>query len=236
MKYLYIENYHQAVEYFNEALRSLNLDSVYRAIDSEEGHSVISNVPHEIYANPALSEYIPPSSNDVGNNNNLISFLQQGFNFFHKNHPDAHLRYEDGKLFHHNKCYDNSMAVYFCLQNLSINNNMPITSPISICVGYVSKRLQPGGVLGNAVIKMDDLIVHDWHIWNMVNDFIIDLSISNTGGVYNLSTKNIIWEKSENYIFKYPPLNIRYRGISFTDIEKFKEFAIELFPQEKMNE
>jgi hypothetical protein len=223
MKYFYIEDKHQAVEYFNEVLNSLNLGGSYRVIESEESQNIISNVPPEIYANSKLAEYTPPSSNNIGNNNKFISFLHDGFNFFHNNHPDAHLRYEDGKLFHHNNCYDNSVAVYFCLLNLSK----------SICVGYVSKSLQPGGLLGNAVINMKNLVVHDWHIWNMVNDFIIDLSISNTGGVYGLSAKNIIWDKSENYVFKYPPSNISYRGINFTSLEKFKKFTMELFPQQE---
>jgi hypothetical protein len=229
MKYLKINNKFEATDYFNEMSKKIGINTVYRSIESSEHMNVITNVPTEIYRNPAIKVYSPPNTHDHNNNNHFISFLQNSFNFLHHNHPEIHLKHEDGKAFHCNHCYDNSQVVYFTLLNLSANNNLPVTSPICICYGYISKQVLPGTMVGNAVVNMENLVVHDWHFWNKINNFIIDLSVTKSGGIYGLDTKQIKWEKAEDHVFKYPPENTTYYGIDFSDHQEFMRFTNELF-------
>ena len=63
----------------------------------------------------------------------------------------------------------------------------------------------------------------------MINNFIIDLSISKNGGIYDLTARQIQWEKAEDHVFKYPPANITYNGINFTEHNKFTKFASDVF-------
>ena len=228
-KYYEITDAFGAAEYFTELSKQQNMNSVYRVMESIKEYCIISNVPHEIYTHPKLKKYTPPKSHNTGNNEYFISFLHDAFNFFHHNYPDAHLRYDDGKLFHYNNCYDNAMGVYFCLQNIAANNGMPLKSPICISLGYISNLLTKGGLIGNAVVKTEGLIVHDWHIWNMVNNFIIDLSIQKNGGIHDISITEIQWQRAENHVFKYPPANINYAGINFSDHEQFINLIKDIF-------
>lgn len=229
MNYLKINDKFSAVEFFNELSHKMDYDTTYRILDSPDNQSVITNVPPEIYDSTALINYAPPTSEETGNSQYFIDFLHEGFNFFHHNFPDARLKFEDGKLFHYNDCYENSLGVYFCLQNIGKNNNIPITSPICICFGYIAKLLSPGGVIGNAVINVNGLVVHDWHVWNMINNFVIDLSITKNGGVYALSTTQLRWKQAEDHVFKNPPENISYHGIPFTDDQEFTSFTKNIF-------
>lgn len=87
----------------------------------------------------------------------------------------------------------------------------------------------PGAVLGNAVINVPKMVVHDWHIWNKINKIIIDLSITKQGGVFSLGIKEQKWERAEDHVFKYPPENTTYYGIDFDDDQKFINFTKELF-------
>lgn len=123
MKHIEISDIHMAADFFNEYSKRINTTTPYRVVDSKDGQNTISNVPHDIYNNPCLRKYSPPQEKLLGSNSHFISFLHQGFDFFNSNHPEAHLRYEDGKIFHYNKCYDNSLGGYFCLLNLAANNN-----------------------------------------------------------------------------------------------------------------
>ncbi|MCI5162816.1 MAG: hypothetical protein D3917_12535 [Candidatus Electrothrix sp. AX5] len=229
MKYTEISDIHRAADFFNECARSINTSTPYRVIESEEDRNIITNVPPAIYNDTDLRKYLPPDEELSSNSNNFVSFLHQGFDFFHNNDPEAHLKYEDGKIFHYNKCYDNSLAAYFCLLNLSKNNNLPITGPICICLGFLSREVSLGAGLSNAVINVPNMIVHDWHVWNKINSIIIDLSIIKHGGVFSLGTKELKWGKAEDHVFKYPPENTVYYGIDFDDDPKFTNYIKKLF-------
>lgn len=229
MNYIEISDIHLVADFFNKYGKSINTTTPYRVVESEEGQNTITNVPTAIYNNPGLRKYTPPNGELSSNNKHFISFLHQGFDFFHRNHPEAHLRYEDGKIFHYNKCYDNSLGGYFCLLNLATNNNLPITDPICICFGFLSRKVLPGATLGNAVINVPNMIVHDWHVWNKINRIIIDLSITKNGGVFALGAKEQKWERAEDHVFKHPPENTTYYGIDFDDDQKIITFTKELF-------
>ena len=228
MQLIKITDKHVAIKHFNRLSNHHISGSPYRIIDSTKNISIISNVPPELYTNPKVTKYITPKAKSRTNNGTFIKFLHEYFNYAHNNDPEAYLHHQDGKMFHYNQCIDNALSVSFLLKELSENNGLPITSPICSCFGYIEKKLVPGGVIGNAVICMNNLTVHDWHAWNMVNDFLIDVSITKNGGIQNSPAKEIKWTAAEDHIFKYHPENIVYNGKSFSVREEFIKFTKKL--------
>lgn len=231
MSYIKINDKYEAVRHFNEHVKTINNYTKYRVLEYGDDSNIVTNVPLELYENPQLTKYSPPPVELPNNNKNFIKFLQDGFNFFHNNHPDMQELFDDGKMFHHNECYHNSLGVKFSLLNLAENNGLSVTDPICISLGYISKSVVPGGVVGNALVNMEGLTVHDWHIWNKINNFIVDLSVTKSGGIFELGTTVIEWEKAEDHVFKYPPENTTYYGVDFVDSQEFNQSVEALFEQ-----
>jgi hypothetical protein len=231
MNYKKINNKYDAVKYINEQTASINNYTKYRALNSDEDSKVITNVPFDVYDNPKLTKYSPPQTESQDNDSYFINFLQDGLDFYHNNHPDMKAYYDDGKVFHYNECYNNSLGVNACLLNLSEYNDLPATSPICLAFGFISRISMPGAVIGNALVNMEGLVLHDWHIWNKINNFIVDVSVTKSGGIFNLDTdtKTIEWKKAKDHIFKHPPENIKYSGIDFTDSKEFIEYVKTIF-------
>lgn len=189
----------------------------YRLVPSKSDLIVLSNVPDSIYSDDRLGKYSPPESKNRYNNDHFINFLFQSFNFAHENAPELCNGYEDGKVFHLNQCYDNSLAAYNLLYSLTVLNDLPVCFNNCICFGYVSKKILPGALIGDAVINIDGLVFRDWHVWNKINDFIIDISLHKNAGMFPLDTQNVMWERAENHIFKTPPEAVKYYGIDFEE-------------------
>jgi len=229
MEYKQINNTKEAVDYFNIETENINTNNRYYILESKTGENIISNVPSEIYTDSRLIKYAESKNIHTGNSEKFINFLCESFDYVHNNVTDEQKECEDGKVFHYNECYNNSLAAYFFLHNLSLNNNIPVSSPICICIGYMTNMVKRGGLVGEAVILMEDLIVHDWHVWNMINDFVIDLSTINTGGIFPLGTKYRQWERAKDHVFKSTPSNISYSGIPFQDHENFNSFVRKVF-------
>ena len=229
MKYKKITNSKDAVDYFNLETENINTTNIYYILESEHGEKIISNVPSAIYADQRLSSYTESNKIHTGNSEKFIDFLCECFDYAHSSLTNEQAEQEDGKVFHYNECYNNSLAAYFFLHNLSLNNNIPVSAPICICIGYMTNRVKQGGLIGEAVVLMEDLIVHDWHVWNMINGFIIDLSTINTGGIFPLGTKYRQWERAKDHVFKSTPSNISYSGIPFHDHEDFNLFVRKVF-------
>lgn len=227
MKQKTINNHNEAVEYFNLVSKDLFSSTPYRSINSQLG--VISNVPQQIYDHSESKVYSPPEVETKFNNKHLIDFLHSGFDFFHHNFPDIIEKFADGKVFHYNQCHDNSVAAYHILLNLSQNNDLPLSTPIFICLGYISRIICAGTLVGEAVVTYDGLIVHDWHVWNKFNNFIIDLSISKNGGLLSLGNPQNKWQNASDHVFKYPPKNTAYTGIDFESYPDYSNFSNMIF-------
>jgi len=235
MEYTTINNQNEAVEHINIISKKSFNSTPYRTVISKSGSYITTNVPQQIYDHHELKEYFPPKKENKFNNNQYIGYLQASFDFFHHNFPDMHEKYEDGKVFHYNQCYDNSSAVYHILINLSQNNDLPVVAPICICIGYISRIVEPGALIGNAVVNFEGLIVHDWHVWNKINNFIIDLSILKSEGFFAPETKQIKWDNATDHVFKHSPKYTKYSGIDFDNYLNFVNFATTLFNNEKQN-
>jgi hypothetical protein len=229
MNLINITNKLDVQNHLNEWVESNCNTTRYRIVPSKSDLVIISNVPDSIYNDSRLKKYSPPNSNNRYNDEHFINFLCQSLNFAHENAPELCNGYEDGKVFHLNQCYDNSLAAYNILYSLTVLNDLPVSSNNCICFGYVSKHILPGALLGNAVINLDGLVMHDWHVWNKINDFIVDISLHKNAGVFPLGTQNVMWEKAENHIFKTTPEAIDYYGIEFEDHTQFINFAHDIF-------
>jgi len=228
MKYVNITDLDSAVDLFNESTKNFNGEP-YRVIELKNNQLVMSNVPASIYNNQASKKYCPPKPKKRDKSEQIIPFLHEAFNFFHNNSPHIIEKHADGKLFHYNHCFDNSMAVYYCLQNLVTSSDLPISEPISICIGYISRPIKHGTAAGSAVLNIPNLIVHDWHLWNKVNGFIIDLSIRKQGNPHCLQTEKLQWIQAQDHVFKKTPKNLTYHGVDFSDPTKFHEYSEEIF-------
>lgn len=226
-----INKHNEAVDSFNLVASNLFNGIPYRTIPSQSG--VISNVPQQVYDHSETKAYAPPKVKNSSNNEHLLDFLHSGFDFFHHNFPDMIEKFPDGKVFHYNHCHDNSVAAYHILLNLLQNNDLPQDAPICICMGYISRTIPPGTLIGESMLAYEGLVVHDWHVWNKFNNFIIDLSMSKNGGLLALGSNQDKWQKASDHIFKYPPKNTAYAGIDFESYADYTNFSNLVFGNER---
>lgn len=228
MKYFEITNNIDAAVLFNDVSGHIKNNTKYRA-QSSDTFNIVTNVPEQIYSHSGLQKYSAPSTINNYNDEHFIAFLQKYFDYAHHNNP--HSKHTDGKMFHYNHCYENSLGAYFSLLSLTANNDLPTSNPAKICFGYKARQIAPGALIGNAVITSKDLVVHDWHIWNKINNFIIDLSVTKNGGISDLAanTQQRTWGKAEDHVFNNPPQNATYYGIDFEDHTEFASFTDDLF-------
>jgi hypothetical protein len=90
----------------------------------------------------------------------------------------------------------------------------------------------PGGtVIGDIVVQNNLLYVHDWHVWNYIDNFLIDLSIFKYGNLIRLDSDIRSWGKASDHVFVHPPPGAEYFGNAYDDMKTFETRIFEYFKQ-----
>lgn len=175
---------------------------------SEEDDNIITNVPKKLYRKE-LKKYIPPLEID----NNFVNLLKQNINLFHD--------YPETESFQLNRCFENSENIFEFLKQLDNNQNFNIICPVKIVYGYFSRKTPLNTVI-NGKVLIKEFILHDWHVWNYINKFIIDVSLLKTGTFLNINSNTpTSWKNADDHVFVKNSDNIEYYGAEFDNRRDF---------------
>ena len=204
----------------------------YRHHTDYNDRIIISNVPSNLYLKK-LTRYIPPVK--IENKNKKIArFLINEINNLQKTEKYYSSRSPDGKIFQNNQCYFNSGDFFLHLWEKNIGKHFKVSSPVKMAYGYISRTLPKGISIDNKVIEIDNVVLHDWHVWNYYNNFLVDITIFKNGNIIPFKNEHLLWGKAEDHVFIKPPNGIDYYGIEFGDIFEFERSFKRDF-EEKLN-
>lgn len=176
---------------------------------------IVSNVPFAVYDNLKLVKYNAPKQIDykldflIQNIQNYVDFLQ--------NHPDASVEFGNRKLFQLNHCHHNSTGIF----NLIDKDRFGLSKPSQIVFGYIAQELPFGIQVGNNVLTKDAIWVHNWHIWNYVENLLVDISMLKIGLIPRGSSAS--WGVSRDHVFIAPPSGMEYWGVAYSNYKKFEK-------------
>lgn len=165
---------------------------------------IFSNVP-QIYYNNSYKRYNPPQNNDEIN---LVSeSLKKIINNYHSNINEFKL----------NNCFENSKILFEHLKK-TYNNKF---DSIKIVYGFIKREVsKETDINGESISK--NIIVHDWHVWNYINNFLVDITLPNYGLTINID-EELEWGDAQKHCFIIPPLKTEYFGLEFDDYNKFEQ-------------
>ncbi|MCX5827665.1 MAG: hypothetical protein NTV58_06655 [Deltaproteobacteria bacterium] len=201
----------------------------YYLLSENRDVSIISNVPPSIYENEDLKKY-PEPSRETKLQTLLIKDLQDNIDIM-QSEFDATDRYENGKIFQLNQCFFNSQGMFHLVNHLS---NIGIIKPkprIKIVLGFMVSRIPFGTNIGDIVIENTLLLLHDWHVWNYVNDILVDLTIFKHGNLVGLDCNVTSWGSAKDHVFVHPPHGIEYCGAAYDAMDTFEKKIAAYFPQ-----
>lgn len=202
------------------SLQGINNRYYIKSVDTDGIH--ISTVPSGIYEIPRLNKYMHPKQ--VSHNlKSLIENLQENINLLQNFPVPASASFSDEKVFKLNDCYHNSAHLFHLVQHLSNIKAIRLTKPVQIAFGYVCNKVPFGTQIGNKVIESHIIYLHDWHVWNYIENVLVDLSMFNNGGLINPHGNFTTWGTSQDHVFIFPPNNMQYWGVAFTDYIRFNE-------------
>jgi len=199
---------------YNECLGLENIDTQtsYILKDSEEG-LVISNVPHELYEKK-LKKY---NGTDYLNavNEKIANLIKKNIDYFQKSNGQ--------NVFNLNKCFENSTIIFDSLKLINESEN-GIHEGVKIAYGFVSRKIPINTDFNNKIISRDNIFIHDWHVWNYINNFIVDVTLLKNGPVIEIH-KKVEWGAADDHVFLTTPENTNYYGIEFENYDEFvKDF------------
>lgn len=215
-----------------EIVETLNLCAAERQISggkyyllSEQNEkTIISNVPRLLYDNVKLKKYKPPSKINRKIKRSVEN-LQTNIDILHNNHPDASDMFEDGKVFQFNQCYHNSTGVFHLTKHLDSIQAVRPKCQVEIVLGYFTSKIPFGTNIADKVVESDSILLHDWHVWNYVNNILVDLSLFKNGNLTGIDNHVTSWGEAKDHVFIYPPRGIGYWGIDYSNYTIFnKEF------------
>ena len=185
---------------------------------------IISTVPRKLYE-LNLKKYNPPAklkNREV----KLISDLQFNIDIA-QNDSNLKSEHPDGKPFQLNECFENSKGLFFIANLLKKRNIIKPQKSIKVILGYIETGIHFGSQFGHCVIEMDNLFLHDWHVWNYIDGKLIDITVLKNGGVFNQDLKTAPkWGKAKDHVFVYPPKNVQYWGKSYKNFKTLvKDFG-----------
>src|SRR6185369_8405007 len=136
----------------------------------------VSNAPNGIFELSPLRNYSPPTE-VTAKVKSLLLNLQDNIDIF-QNYPlDPRDPDFSQKPFQLNECYHNSINLFHLVRHLNAINAIKLSKPVKIVLGHVSSKIPFGTKVGNAVIESDLVWLHDWHVWNYVENVLIDVSM-----------------------------------------------------------
>jgi hypothetical protein len=211
----------------NNGLISQDINNRYYIKSNETEEIHISTVPSTIYNISQLRKYIPPKKikYDIIS---LLDNLKENIDVLQNySYPDA-TSFNDDKAFKLNNCYSNSGQIFHLVQHLSNIKAIRLKKPVQIVFGYICNKIPFGTQIGDAVIENHNIWLHDWHVWNYIEDVLVDMSMFNNGGLLNPNGNVTSWGSSQDHVFIYPPNKMQYWGVAFTDYNRFNEIFADI--------
>lgn len=188
----------------------------YYVLESNTSNPIISNVPNELYNNKTVIRYKKPklSKFDL----NKIQIIKESLDFVH----------EKGFVsFDICQCYNNSQLVYSYLKDVHNRTGFENDDPIKIVFGIYSHSLVREEIADGLIIENNLLKVHDWHLWNYYNKWLIDVTIFKN--YYSTEKIPENWGCANEHIFVDPLEYDEYHGIGFDSIEKCNTYLKKFF-------
>lgn len=201
------------------------VNSEYYLYYSDTDKSIISNVPSAIYDKLKPIKYFAPRllSNKL---KSKILNLQENINILHNNHPDAATKFANGKIFQLSQCHHNSTGIFHFVHQLAGIKALRVSKPIQIVLGYIARKIPFRTQVGSFIIENNTICLHDWHVWNYIENILVDMSMFKNGGLLPPDGNITSWGVSQDHIFIYPPKNIEYWGIAYNNYANFtKDFS-----------
>jgi hypothetical protein len=191
----------------------------YRLLSQKSDLPIISNVPPLIYEKEKLKKYITPLKS-----NRIIKFiahLQSNIDIVQNSDSLEPSTLEKGESFQLNQCYNNSKRLFQLVKYLKKIKVIPKKHKVQIVLGHIVSEIPFGTNIGDIVVENDSLILHDWHIWNYINNVLIDLSLFQDGNLLSFNSKMPSWGDTKDHVFITPPNGIAYFGKAYTDLGRF---------------
>jgi hypothetical protein len=201
-----------------------NKTPYYLLPDHSDTHT-ISNVPPCIYEKEALNKYVAPLNESISHQfvvglQNCIDMVQDEFNKSNR-----------CEYFQLNQCFFNSRELFGFVNHLSKIGAIKPNPNIKIVLGYKASKIPCGTVIGDVVIQNNLLYLHDWHVWNYLDNFLIDLSIFKYGNLIRLDSDIHSWGKANDHVFIHPPHGAEYFGNAYDDMKIFDTLISKYFKQ-----
>jgi hypothetical protein len=193
----------------------------YRLLSQKDGITIISNVPTLIYARENLKQYItPPNANKMLR---FIDFLQSNIDTLQNSEVSDPSALGQGESFQPNQCYNNSCNLFQFFKYLESINVIPKKYKIQIVLGYIASKIPFGTNMGDIVVENESLTLHDWHIWNYIDNILVDLSLFQGGNLLSFYSEMPPWGKAKDHVFFTPPIGIAYYGRAYADLAIFND-------------
>lgn len=214
-----IENEKEILEFISWYVRYLNDESSklgivrteHKAYKKSDGTYYISDCPKSLYKNSILKYTTPLIVGQEIKDN--IQVAKRVLDSVHNNSLP-------GK-FCLNKCFENSELVFDSLSDFYAKNSISNVS-VGIVHGFQSHKIPLNRLIENTINGLESIEVHNWHVWNYVNDVLIDVSIFRKGLL--LSQDDYVpsqWSKMDDYSCIYPAPNLEYYGAEFKNKDEF---------------
>lgn len=214
-----------------EILEALNLRISLQKISSHEYYiinrndrsCVITNVPKTLYDKVELRKYEVPENIDR-HANTVITSLKSKIKQYYRNSKGFD-EFANGKAFQLNQSFHNSKGVYYIVNQLK--KTMSLRTEPKIVLGYVVNKRPSGLVIDDKVIKSDSITLIDWHVWNLLENLLVDISGFSNDGQIRFANNFTSWGKVDDHVFIHPPDEMEYWGIGYSSFNQFsKEFDL----------
>jgi hypothetical protein len=200
-------------------------ETPYYLLPNNSDTYTISNVPPNIYEKEDIKKYVTPSKESsfphfIAGLQNCIDMVQEEFN-----------KTNGGEYFKLNQCFFNSRELFWFVKYLSTIGAIKPNPNIKIVLGYKTSKIPGGTVIGDVVVQNNLLYLHDWHVWNYLENFLIDISVFKNGNLVGLNSDIQSWGKAKEHVFVHAPPGGEYFGNAYDDMNAFEMIISEYFKQ-----
>jgi len=207
------------------------IELLKRLLSQKNGMAIISNVPTLIYEKENAKQYITPLK--ANRTMRFIEFLQSNIDIAQNSEVSDPGAPEKGESFQPNQCYNNSRNLFQLVKYLESIGVIPKKYKIKIVLGYIASKIPFGTIIGDIVVENESLTLHDWHIWNYIDNILIDLSLFQGGNLLSFDSEMPSWGEAKDHVFITPPSGIAYFGRTYTDFARFDDRIRLYFEQSK---
>lgn len=210
--YVLVNSPEEILKIFNRSQDKVVTNGLPYYLFKNDNQDIITNVPASVYKKDLKLYNIPAITNKT---EDFINILKQNIDYF-QNHPET-------ENFQLNSCYNNSEIIFEFLSQLNNNKEYNIFSSIKLVYGYFSRKLPFESCIDNYIIGCDNILLHDWHVWNYINNFLIDVSLFSKGTFIGINDEITDWGIADDHVFFNTPVGIDYFGIEHENKNSFVE-------------